>query len=99
MNISKTTISLALTAALGTTGALIAAENPFGMQTLDSGYLHVADAKTGDGKCGANMKSEEGKCSGNVKSEEGKCGASKKTVETKAVDGKCGEGKCGANKK
>ena len=114
MNISKTTISLTLTAALGAAGALVAAANPFGMQALDNGYVQLADAKTGEGKCGANMKTEEGKCSAgmkqegkakdgkcsaNMKSAEGKCGANKKAAETKAKDGKCGEGKCGANKK
>ena len=108
MNISKTTMTLAMTAALGVTGTLVATENPFSMQTLDSGYVQLAEAK-----CGADKKSEDAKCGGDksteakcgadkkaeAKSEDGKCGADKKAPETKAKDGKCGESKCGANKK
>jgi uncharacterized low-complexity protein len=69
-----------------------AAENPFGMTELSSGYM-VAEA---EGKCGEGMdKSHEGKCGeGMEKKAEGKCG-----------EGKCGEGKadkaegkCGDNK-
>ena len=50
-------------------GAANAAENPFGLQQLDSGYMQVAEA---EGKCGGE-KSAEGKCGGE-KSAEGKCG-------------------------
>ena len=66
--------------------------NPFGMQSLDSGYLQVAE-----GKCGEGMKKAE---------EEGKCGEGKKKAEGKCGEGKCGEGKkaegegkCGEGKK
>lgn len=47
-----------------------AAENPFGMQGLESGYM-VADAsdKGAEGKCGASDKGTEGKCG------EGRCGS------------------------
>lgn len=91
MNVSKTSLTLALTAALGSAGIAQAGENPFGMRVLDRGYqvaeadAQMPDAKMPDGKCGAN------------KAEEGKCGASK-AATPKAKDGKCGEGKCGANK-
>ncbi len=90
MNISKTTLTLAMTVALGASGAASAdLSNPFGMQQLDSGYVQLAEAKAKDGKCG-----------------EGKCGANKAAAEeTKAKDGNCGAGKakagdgnCGANK-
>ncbi|MBI5463057.1 MAG: hypothetical protein HY941_12800 [Gammaproteobacteria bacterium] len=102
MNTSKTAITLALTAVLGSSGLAVASENPFGMQVLDRGY-QVADShmseKMPDGKCGAN-KAEEAKCGANkdaAKAADGKCGANK-AATTKAKDGKCGEGKCGANK-
>lgn len=82
MNISKTTLTLAMTVALGASGAASAdLSNPFGMQQLDSGYVQLAEAKAKDGKCG-----------------EGKCGDKEAATESKAKDGKCGEGKCGDNK-
>ncbi len=80
-----------------------AAENPFGMTELSSGYM-VADAegkcgegmekkaegKCGEGKCGEGMeKKAEGTCGeGMEKSHEGKCGEGM----DKAAEGKCGEG-------
>lgn len=83
MNANKTSLTLALTAALGVAGVAHAAGNPFAVQSLSQGYM-VADAhgKTAEGKCGGD------------KAKEGKCGGDK----TKAKDGKCGEGKCGAKK-
>lgn len=88
----KTTLTLATGAAFAATVALAplayAADNPFGMAKLDSGYqLAAADDKKKDGKCG-----------------EGKCGATKmsgdkKPADDKKKDGKCGEGKCGGTKK
>jgi uncharacterized low-complexity protein len=97
-----------LAAALGTAfvtslaGANVAnaAENPFSMTELSSGYM-VADShegKCGEGKCGGEKKMEgkcgEGKCGEGMKKMEGKCGGEKK------MEGKCGgeksmEGKCG----
>ena len=65
-----------------------AADNPFEVTSLGSGYM-VVDAhegKCGEGKCG------EGKC-GDKKDSEGKCG-DKKDSEGKCGEGKCGEGKC-----
>jgi uncharacterized low-complexity protein len=54
-----------------------AAENPFKMDSLKSGY-QVADGhkkdkegKCGEGKCGGDKKDKEGKCG------EGKCGGEK----------------------
>jgi uncharacterized low-complexity protein len=89
---TKTTLTLATGAAFVATVALApvasAADNPFGMARLDSGYqLAAADDKKQDGKCG-----------------EGKCGATKmsgdkKPADDKKKDGKCGEGKCGGTKK
>ena len=67
---------------------------------------HDAEAKCGEGKCGADKKAKvkaksvESKCGADkkakvkAKSAESKCGADKKAAEAK-----CGEGKCGADKK
>ena len=84
MKTRTTTLTLALTAAIGTAGIAYAAEsNHFALNDLSQGYQVAQAEKAKDGKCG-----------------EGKCGASKtKATETKAKDGKCGEGKCGASKK
>jgi uncharacterized low-complexity protein len=95
MNTSKTAVTLALTAALGSSGAALAGDNPFGMQVLGQGYqVAEADAKMPEGKCGA-MKGEA--ANGDMdKAKEGKCG-DKAEAKPKAMDGKCGEGKCGAS--
>ena len=60
MKASKTSLSLALSAALGTSGIALAADsNPFAMQPLEQGYMLAQSDKAGEGKCG------EGKCGGN----------------------------------
>lgn len=101
MNTSNKTIALALSGAFALSIAattINAAENPFAIKSLSSGY-QVADAekakdgKCGEGKCGADKK-EMGE-----KAHDGKCGADKKADAEKMKDGKCGEGKCGADKK
>jgi len=89
-----------VTSLAGTTIAN-AAENPFSMTELPSGYMVAdkAEGKCGEGKCG------EGKCgSGEQKAKEGKCGEGKMEKEGKCGEGKCGsgeqkakEGKCGGN--
>jgi uncharacterized low-complexity protein len=76
-----------ITSLAGTTVAN-AADNPFGMTELSSGYM-VADSH--EGKCGSSMKEETSK---EMKEKEGKCGGAMKTME----EGKCGEGKCGAKR-
>jgi uncharacterized low-complexity protein len=96
-----TAIGAAVVGSLSAT-ASVAAENPFAMQELDSGYMQVAtEGKCGEGKCGgsggAAKSAAEGKCGGTSKSSEGSCGGMKKEVE-KATEGKCGEGKCGGSK-
>jgi len=92
----KKSMKKSLSIALGTTfvAAMSAAPvanadaNPFGMQNLESGYMHVAEGKCGEGKCGEGKgeKAKEAKCG------EGKCGEGK---GEKAKEAKCGEGKCG----
>ncbi|PJB03083.1 MAG: hypothetical protein CO126_08620, partial [Hydrogenophilales bacterium CG_4_9_14_3_um_filter_63_34] len=69
MNATKTTLTLALTAAIGAAAGLAgyaqAAGNPFAMQSLNNGYQVAAadntsttgkakSGKCGSGKCGAN---------------------------------------------
>lgn len=103
MNTSKTSIALALTAALGTSGAAFADTNGFEMQALNQGYLvadsaKASDGKCGEGKCGANEDAADSAKAGDGKCGEGKCGASEDGADSaKAGDGKCGEGKCGAD--
>ncbi|WP_018233751.1 HvfA family oxazolone/thioamide-modified RiPP metallophore [Thioalkalivibrio thiocyanodenitrificans] len=71
-----------------------AAENPFSMQSLSSGYT-VADKHGGEGRCG------EGRCGGassdKDKDAEGKCGGDASSDKDKGSEGKCGEGRCGSN--
>ena len=92
MNTIKTSMTLALTAALGASGAAFADGSPFGMQVLDQGYMVAeADAKAKDGKCG------EGKCGAKseTKAKDGTCGEGKGAArtDTKAKDGKCAAAK------
>jgi len=98
MNTSKTAVTLALTAALGSSGVALAGDNPFGMQTLGQGYqVAEADAKMPEGKCGAKQGEAAG--ADMDKAKEGKCGdKAEAEAKAKARDGKCGEGKCGASK-
>ena len=105
-----------IAAALGTTFVVSlaaspvtqAAENPFAMNELSSGYMTVAEGNCGEnkgmkdmeGNCGENkgMKEKEGNCGENkgMKEMEGKCGEGKCGEKRKQHEGKCGEGKCGA---
>lgn len=86
----KTTLkplALALGAAFVTSLASIpvanAAENPFAMAELSSGYMV---AEMAEGKCGSGMKTEEGKC-GSSKKMEGKCGEGKCGMSRMDADG------------
>jgi len=109
----KTTIAASIcTLVVGT--ASITAEaactdmSPFGLKSLSSGYMVVAEGKCGEGKCGSKKTTKaEGKCGGDKgKTTEGKCGGDKgKKAEgkcggdkNKKTEGKCGEGKCGGKK-
>ena len=109
MKTSNKTIALALSGAFALSIAatsINAAENPFAIKSLSSGYQvadhheKMKDGKYGEGKCGAEMKKEMGDKAKDGKCGEGKCGAEmKKEMSDKAHDGKCGEGKCGTYKK
>jgi len=85
-------IGVAMVGSLAGIGLANAAENPFGVKSLDSGYMQLAE-----GKCGGEKKEEaSGKCGGEKKEEaSGKCGGEKK----EEASGKCGGGKCGGEKK
>jgi len=100
-------IGAAFVTSLASATVANAAENPFAMSELSSGYMvaEMAEGKCGEGKMkeGAD-KMKEGKCGeGKMKDaagkmEEGKCGEGKCGAKRKAHEGKCGEGKCGADK-
>ena len=103
--IKKTAIATALGAVvIGSLASISVQANtsPFSVQSLDSGYMLIAEeGKCGEGKCG------EGKCGGDKaekvaktmkegKCGEGKCGGDKAEKAAKTMkEGKCGEGKCG----
>lgn len=107
MNKAQKSMALALGGAFALSLAATtvnAAENPFALKTLSSGYQvaehheeKMKDGKCGTGKCGAEKKAGEAKCSAE-KGAEGNCSANK------AADGKCSaekmkEGSCSAEKK
>ena len=113
--VTKKPLAIALGAAFVTslagTPVANAADNPFAMSELSSGYVvaEMAEGKCGEGKCGgyktkAEGKCGEGKCGGDKAKAEGKCGGYKaETMATEGADkakkeGKCGEGKCGGSK-
>jgi uncharacterized low-complexity protein len=94
----RTALTLALgtafAASLAAAPAVNAAENPFKLDSLKSGYQVAENDKSKEGKCGGD-KAKDGKCGGD-KAKDGKCGGDK------AKDGKCGgdkakEGSGGAN--
>jgi uncharacterized low-complexity protein len=61
--ITPLTIALGtvFTVSLANTSITNAAENPFSMKPLSSGYTMLAEGKCGEGKCGGG-KGSEGKC-------------------------------------
>ena len=90
----------AFAATVGAMPVANAAQNPFALKTLSSGYMvadnHEGGEKMGDGKCGA------GKCGSNMKkkkAEEGSCGAKESKEGACGADKKAKEGNCGADKK
>ena len=100
-----TAVGATLVGGLALTTGAQAADNPFGMQQLNSGYMQIA---MDEGKCGGAKKPAEGKCGEKMEAEgkcgeklmkEGKCGdeVKAKEGEKKPMEGKCGEGKCGSN--
>ncbi|HYN55461.1 MAG TPA: hypothetical protein VES38_12240 [Methylotenera sp.] len=106
MNNTKKTIALAIGGAFAFSIAATsanAAENPFTLKTLSTGY-QVADHHEGekmkDGKCGTG-KCGTGKCGSSKKAEkahEGSCSADKVKEGACSAD-KAKEGACSADKK
>lgn len=108
MKASKKTLAVvvgsAFVASLATT-AVHAAENPFALKTLSSGYMvadghdKMKDGKCGTGKCGAEKKTE-GSCGADKanKAKEGSCHADKAKEGACSAD-KAKEGACNAEKK
>tara|TARA_R110000744_G_scaffold231306_4_gene349533 strand:- start:2422 stop:2727 length:306 start_codon:yes stop_codon:yes gene_type:complete len=95
--IKQTTIATAIGAVvLGSLASMSFQANaaPFGMQTLESGYMQeAAEGKCGEGKCGgdkAEKMTKEGKCGGDKATKEGKCGEGKCGGDKAAKEGKCG---------
>lgn len=107
MNQTQKSIALALSSAFALSMAatpVSAAENPFAIKTLSSGYQvanhheeKMQDGKCGTGKCGAEKKTSEGKCGGD-KAKEGSCGGDKAKEGNCSAD-KMKEGTCSAEKK
>jgi uncharacterized low-complexity protein len=94
----KKTMKTPLAAAMGVAfissfaaSAANAQENPFGVTELASGYMQLAEAKTGEMACGANMKMDAPSDLNN-KTAEGACAAKKAAA---AATAKGSEGKCG----
>lgn len=97
-------VGAAFITSLASAGVASAAENPFAMTQLSSGYM-VADSH--EGKCGGEKKTMEDSKDGTEKKvmEEGKCGEGKCGAKRETHEGKCGsekktmeEGKCGGSK-
>ena len=95
-------IGTTFAASLAGTSVANAADNPFGMTKLSSGYMVAQEA---EGKCGGKKAEGEGKCGEGMKTKEGKCGEGKcGEGMMKSKEGKCGEGmkekegKCGGQK-
>lgn len=110
MNAQKKTLALVLGGAFAATVGIApasAAENPFGLKPLSSGYM-VADnheggekmkeGKCSTGKCGSSMKKKKSPAAAKAKEGNG-------SAEMKGKEGNCGaemkgkEGNCSAEKK
>jgi uncharacterized low-complexity protein len=106
MNKTQKSLAVAISGAfaLSMAAPLNAAENPFAIKTLSSGYQvadhhedKMQDGKCGAGKCGAEKKAKDGNCSAD-KAKEGSCGADKAKEGNCSAD-KMKEGACSAEKK
>lgn len=84
MNPAAAIVGAVLVGGLSAANVASAANNPFALKSLDSGYLQLAGAETGKG-------TGEGKCG------EGRCG-SKSGGEGKCGEGKCGSKTGGEDK-
>ena len=80
-------LAMGAAAAMGLSGAASADQNPFTVETMESGYMQLAmmEGKCGEGKCGNMMK--QGAPAGDKKME-GKCG--NMMMNKSSMEGKCG---------
>ncbi len=85
-------LGAAFTAGLSASSAS-AADNPFAMKELSSGYMVAG--RMGEGSCGG--KKSEGRCGAKMKELAKLC--AQKVKEGFCGEGKCGEGKCGSSLK
>lgn len=78
-----------------------AAQNPFAVQELSSGYSVAAAEKAKEGSCGeAKCGADKGKREASKAGHEGSCGADRKAKEGSCGgEKKAGEGNCGADKR
>jgi uncharacterized low-complexity protein len=86
-------VGSAFAAGMAMTTLANAADNPFALQSLQSGYMvadHHGGSKAPEAKCG------QGKCGGMKKGATPATPADPKAAEAKAGEAKCGQGKCGA---
>ena len=90
-------VSSAFVLSIGAT-TINAAENPFAIKSLSTGYQVAAAEKAKDGKCGEGKCSAEMKKAAAEKAKDGKCGEGKCSAEMKKSGEKATEGKCGADK-
>ncbi len=109
MNAQKKTLALVLGGTVAATAALSpasAAENPFALKPLASGYMvadnheggeKMKDGKCGTGKCGSSMKKK--KAAAEEKAKEGNCSAEKAKEGNCSSDMKAKEGACSGEKK
>jgi len=86
-----TSVAVGAAVAVTLSATTNAAENPFGMQELSTGY----NVAMSEGTCGGD-KAKDAKCGAN-KAKDAKCGANK-TKEAKCGANKAKEAKCGASK-
>ena len=104
----KSKLAMAVAGAIAAGGAFsvqaaTSTANPFAANKLSGGYMQLAEANCGEGKCGgkkAKGADGEAKCGGDKKTDHS-CGGDKKAAAggDKKTDGSCGEGKCGGDKK
>ena len=74
-----------------------AAENPFALKQLDSGYKVAEKGSCGKGSCGAKSgkdKKGKGSCGAKDKSGKGNCSAKTENGDKKGKKGSCGKGSC-----
>lgn len=110
MKVAKKTLALTLGGAFAATLVIapaLAAENPFVLKPLASGYMladnhaggeKMKDGKCASGKCGSSMRKQ--KSAAGTKAKEGNCSAEMKDKEGNgAAEKKMKEGNCGGQKK